>query len=102
MEDSNNAPRVYKLAIKKQSESPSRDQALSISQQYDYTGNQKDLEAFLNRGGKYRLPGNQSEIQYAASLRNYKIVDYKRIAIEAAERERKLHPQKEWEQIGDL
>ena len=60
------------------------------------------MDAFIGRGGRYRLPGNQSEIQYAASLRNYKIIDYKKIATDAERREQLLHPQKDWERVSDV
>ena len=100
VDEMENAPRVYKLARQKQSESPQRSE-LNINGQYHYKGNQKDLEAFLNRGGKYRLRGNQSEIQYAASLRNYARIDYTKIAKDAEKLDASLHPKKDWRKTGD-
>ena len=45
----------------------------------------------MHRNGKDRLHGNQSQISYAASLRNYKIVDYNTIPHESDEQSKQFN-----------
>ena len=46
----------------------------------------QDLKPFLSREGKYRIPANLSQIQYATALRKYKVVDYTKLAKQSEHR----------------
>ena len=47
----------------------------------------------MHRNGKDRLHGNQSQISYAASLRNYKIVDYNTISHDIDQQSKEFNAQ---------
>ena len=73
-------PRVYKLVREKQKQAPIEQDR---DKDYVYRGNQLDLQPLFVKEGKYRIPGNLSQIQYASALRNYKIIDYNKLAEES-------------------
>lgn len=58
----------------------------------------QDLKPFLSREGKYRIPANLSQIQYATALRKYKVVDYTKLAKQSEHRKEqedmKVHSKK--------
>lgn len=76
---SSDPPRVYKLVREKQKNSPSRPED---GKEYVYRGNYQDLQPMFAREGRYRLPANLSQLQYATALRQYHPVDYLKIAQE--------------------
>lgn len=78
IEHDSKAPRVYQLAQLKKKASLG-DLTSGSSQGFAYKGNVHDLQPFFKREGKNRLAANESQVQYAANLRNYHPVDYEKI-----------------------